>query len=234
MATVVLTDPLVDLADAARREDGFLDRLLWSFPDPVPPRWTDAGVDPTPREAVEALFERLYELQPLQRLEGEPEPRVVRFDEAARALWRAWFDEHTREAQDEAFPPYLRGAWAKMPAQLARLTLILHACADSTEDTVREETVAAAADLVDYFRAHARRAYQRIRRERRSLALRVLQALRASGPLKQSQLQHDVFRRNVSATELLDALTELEACGLVSQHQVTGTGGRSATVWQVA
>src|SRR5205814_10380221 len=26
---------LPDLADAAQRQDGFLDRLLWSFPDPV-------------------------------------------------------------------------------------------------------------------------------------------------------------------------------------------------------
>src|SRR5262249_48351449 len=42
-------DLLPDLADTTQREDGFVDRLLWSYPLPCPDRWSDAEL---PAETV--------------------------------------------------------------------------------------------------------------------------------------------------------------------------------------
>jgi hypothetical protein len=177
-------------------------------------------------------------------------PRVVRLSPPTRELWARWFDDHLQECQSDGLPTYLRGAWAKMPAQLLRLALVLHAClacatpaapaapaaraAELVPDLMGEQTLAAAADLIDYFKAHARRAYRRIRRERRNVALRVLQALRTHGEMNQRALLHDVLKRNVSADELREALEELEEVGLVARREQPSaeTGGRPATLWR--
>src|SRR5207244_3938172 len=41
----VQPDLLGELKDAADRQDGFLDRIVWAYPDPVPDRWTEAEID---------------------------------------------------------------------------------------------------------------------------------------------------------------------------------------------
>jgi hypothetical protein len=71
-------DLLPDLADAAQREDGFVDRLLWSYPDGVLDRWTKAGISPDAISAVEADFERLYRLEGDVDEDDEPVPRTFR------------------------------------------------------------------------------------------------------------------------------------------------------------
>src|SRR5262249_32984346 len=138
------------------------------------------------------------------------------------------------ERAGEGFPRRLRGPWAKLPAQLARLALILHALGDPRSDQVSAETLARAADLLDYFQAHARRAYQHLVQVRRDLATRILPALRERGPLTTTEL-HEVLQRNVTAERLRTTLENLEEAGLVQRETQQGEGrGRPATVWRLA
>jgi hypothetical protein len=138
-------------------------------------------------------------------------PRVIRLSSGAETLWAEWYCEHAAEVADEKFPRQLRGPWAKMPSQFARLALTLHALwSRPVEDEVAEETFAAAADLIDYFKSHARRAYRHLARERRDMATTILAALKEHGPLKQSEFVHDVFKRNVPAERIRAALEGLE------------------------
>jgi DNA-binding HxlR family transcriptional regulator len=225
-------DLLPDLADAAQREDGFLDRLLWSFPGPVADRWTDHAVRPDLEREVGWVFLRLYRLGLSVSGQARPSSTVVRLGPEAAARWKAWYDAHTTETAAETFPRRLRGPWAKMPAQLARLTLILHALSDPMPAEVAVETLGAAIDLIDYFKSHARRVHRHLGQQRRDLAVRVLQALKERGESSQSDLLRDVFQRNVPAERLRAALEQLEDAGLVRRRVDEKEGpGRRATLW---
>ena len=68
---IYLTDPVVtvvggvqpemllQLAEEAGRRDGFLERMLWTFPDSAPSPWTDDSISPATLEGVATLFRQL-------------------------------------------------------------------------------------------------------------------------------------------------------------------------------
>jgi hypothetical protein len=171
-------DRLHLLANAAG-DDGFLARLLLSWPDPMPNGvFNEDEVSDEATEAVCALFELLHGLRYDPGDYDEQLAYEVRFDDEAKQRWRDWFAEHGVET--DAVADVLNGAWAKMPAQLLRLTLILHAI-----DTVRQvkppvglvpaegmhivtavdsrvslRTLESAIALIEYFKAQARRVYR--------------------------------------------------------------------------
>jgi hypothetical protein len=215
-------DLLPELGNSAQREDGFPDRLVWSFPEGLPDQFTEACIAPATEAAVEATFERLYALQ------GD---YLLRFSPAAAALWRAWYDAHAAELAVDTFPARLQGPWAKMPAQLARLTVILHALTVPLTMEVTAETLGHAADLVDYFKSHAKKVYSQLGRQHRGLSLRVLQALKERGEVPQHVLTREVFHGNVPAEQIRAALAELEEAGLAA-HRVLPTEGRPVTLWR--
>lgn len=234
-------DLLGDLADSAGREDGFVDRLLFSYPDPVRDRWTDASVKQATEIAVLKIFEALHGLKPTEGPHGEHQPWTIRLGVGAAAMWRDWYESHATEMGAPSFPANLRGPWAKMPGQLARLALIVHtvdaaARNEDPDDELGETTLAAAADLVDYYKAHARRAHRRINRAKagRDLALVILAALRQGGPTTQDQIRSGMFNRNVDADQLRTSLESLEEAGLVARETgETESGlGRKPTVWR--
>lgn len=232
-------DLLGDLADAAGREDGFVDRLLFSYPDPVPDRWTDASVKQATEIAVLKIFEALHDLKPTEGPHGEHQPWTIRLSVGAAAMWSEWYAAHAAEMGAESFTKSLRGPWAKMPGQLARLALILHAVDaaatnEEPDDELTETTLAAAADLVDYYKAHAKRAHRRIHRAKggRDLALVILAALRDGGPMAQEAIRSRLFQRNVDADQIRAAVETLEEAGLAAREKVQGDTGRPATVWK--
>ena len=160
---------LPDLSDERGREDGFVHRILFSYPNPLPGAWTENEIDPTTIDAAVAVFHTLWELQPDMR-EEEPVPKVCRFTAGAKARWVQWFNEHVREQAGEDFPKYLKGPWAKMEGYCARLGLILQLCRytakESQSEEIDEESMAGAWALIHYFKSHARRVYARLRTTR--------------------------------------------------------------------
>ncbi|MBI4492180.1 MAG: DUF3987 domain-containing protein [Chloroflexi bacterium] len=229
----VQPDLLPDLGDTAQREDGFLDRLLWSFPDPVPDHWSSDEVSEETVQAVEVIFERLYTLEDTTDDNGDAQPLVVRLSRAAQSVWEAWYQAHVAEMASDSFSTRLRGPWAKFPAQLARLALILHMLEAPEVSEVGVGTLTSAITLVAYFKAHAARVYRHLHAERRGLNIRILQALKQQGRVSQSDLLHGVFKRNLPARRLRDELEALAGDGLIVQ-EVEQTGGRPATYWRLA
>jgi hypothetical protein len=57
-------DVLSDLADARRRDDGLLDRVLFTFPEPVPLRWTEASVTEATMAGYAQILAALWQLAP--------------------------------------------------------------------------------------------------------------------------------------------------------------------------
>src|SRR5258707_4473390 len=56
-------DMLSDLSDERGREDGFVHRILFAWPDPMPDRWTERFVQDATNERYLGLFKQLWELK---------------------------------------------------------------------------------------------------------------------------------------------------------------------------
>lgn len=178
-------------------DDGFIDRFLFFYPEPKVPGWSDVSVPDQLRRHYHQLIGRLYRLEPEAR-GGQLRPRPVVLDAAARARFAEWVRRNTREAtqlQEQGSP--LAGPWAKLPQQLARLTLCLHELwrvaryvgkalppdFAVTDEPVNAETVERAIRLVEaYVKPHLRRVYQELDRGPAGAKIeRILQLARKKG-----------------------------------------------------
>jgi hypothetical protein len=155
---------LSEMGEGKGRDDGFLDRFLFTCPEPVPVRWSDEGVPPDLAQAWEWAIRRLWLPGMTLGVDNKPRPWFVRFTPDATACYAAWYDAHNEEAESDDFPAYLRGPWAKMRAYCARLALALDRLAlafdpehDGEPSDVGVESLSRAIILVDYFKAHTRR-----------------------------------------------------------------------------
>ena len=152
-------DVLNELTDERGREDGFIHRILFSFPGRVvTDRWTDAEVSPATLEAFQRVFDTLWNLKGRE---------VIPFTTEGKALWVEWYNDHAMEQEDPSFPDNLRGPWAKMKGYAARLALILHMCRFASGEVASEEvdeySMTGAAALIDYFKSHAKKVYARLK-----------------------------------------------------------------------
>lgn len=160
-------DLLEELTDERGREDGFVHRLMFAYPDPVPRRWTEAAVSQEARTAWKRALDDLWRLTPSTGEDGKPIPVAVRFTDAGKRTWVDLCETHYAEAADPCFPGHLRGAWAKLDGYCARLSLILHelrfVCGEAGEEAVDDTSVTGAWVLVEYLKSHMRRVYRALR-----------------------------------------------------------------------
>lgn len=232
-------DILPDLVEHEARDDGFLDRLLFAYPDLGGDRWTDDGVDEAALAMVEGLFGILYDLDGAEMPSGDVVPRVARLDASAKVLWRDWYDAHAAEYRDERLASSLKGTWAKLPGQLARLALILHVtwavdAAQPVGALIPAETLAAAADLIEFFKEHARAALAEVRTPRPALEDRVLRGLQERGACLTRTIHRDILKGSVKADRLKSTLERLLENGKVTVKDAptTGRGGRPGQIWE--
>ncbi len=165
-------DMLTALPEGQGRDDGFMARLLFAFPDRQAKQYSEQGIPVDVADDWEHVALRLWRLE-MRVVVGKPAPRVVKMTPEAARLWSAWCQAHYAEQEADDFPDSLEGPWGKLEAYAARLALILHLL-DLASDPTRplddlpelpERTIEAAFRLVAYFKAHARRVYAAIGRK---------------------------------------------------------------------
>jgi hypothetical protein len=129
-------------------QDGFVDRILFTYPDVSPAMWSDHAISP------EALSDVLNVFRHLRHEDGHS---VVSLSSEAARAFVAWYDDNQRLTM--AAVPGIAGVYAKLPNQVARLALVLH-CLTYPDDPRRPlsvEVMDGAIELGEYFRAHAHR-----------------------------------------------------------------------------
>lgn len=156
-------DVLGELADEQGREDGFIHRILFTWPEWRPTRWSDDVVSDATRGEYETLARRLRsELQP----QPDGQARLVGLTPEASAALRSFLERELHPALNAA-PVALRGPLAKLVSYTSRLALVIHLCEHvqgrAPSPDVGAEAVEAAAELVRYFASHTARVYQRLR-----------------------------------------------------------------------
>lgn len=158
-------DLLPQLADKGGRADGFLDRILFAFPEPVAGRrWPKRGIPDPAVAAWDRVIDRLATLS----MEPDPDggvdrPHVLGFTPEAEQAWIAWYDAHAAESEDPDLGESLQGVWIKLETYALRLLLIVQllrfACDEASDTEIDAESVGRGILMVDYFKAHARRVH---------------------------------------------------------------------------
>lgn len=214
-------DVLSDLADERGREDGFIHRILFSYPDDLSLDWTDSSISQEAEEGYASIFERLWRLSPGADENGSEIPRVVTLTTKGRQAFVAWIRSHYKEQEDPLLPENLRGPWLKMEGYCARLALILHACRYIAGETkykrVDARSVSGAVALVNYFKNHARRVYPlfRVTQKDRQVERALAWIKKQGGEVTAREIQ----RYNVAGVK-----TRPEAEGLLRALEERGYG----------
>jgi putative DNA primase/helicase len=218
---------LTELADEAGRRDGFVERILWSYPDTAPAEWTEQTISLQAQTAILNLFRKL------RRVSYDP----VRLRGAARAQWVRWYNENARLTAEAS--GLAQGIYAKLPNQAGRLGLILHCLRypdDPAAHLVDRDTLAGAIELAEYFRAHARRVLPNFGStppaRSAGLEARVPRILeRAGGEWVDRGELHKDLGGHTPAEALTEVLTRLESQGSAERRSLS-TGGRPSEQWR--
>lgn len=214
---------LVD--EKGRGEDGFIHRILFSYPDPVPQQWTEETVSEHARNLYDKTFFALRELKP----NPDGSPQVITLADEAYSLWIDCYNQIQTERDALDFPENLQGVWAKMPSQAARLSLIIHCCRLVTKETSSEKvdhkSMAMAWLLTDYFRSHARRVYQQLREDPEDRKIRqVLEWIKKYAPggvTTRELIAARKFRTSDEARTMLETMRKRELGYFIEESGAT-------------
>jgi hypothetical protein len=155
-------DCLRDLWDPRGRADGFLDRFLFAFPEPIRRVYREEGIAAATSKAYWAMTDTLQMI-----LIDPSAKRIITFLPDARAKWDSFCYEHF--AREEQMPTYLRGTWSKLHAYTARFALTLQvadrAAGETKCEDIEVKAVENAIRLTHYFASHAAKAHRHVRRD---------------------------------------------------------------------
>jgi hypothetical protein len=145
-----------------RRESGFLARLLLASPPRRPKKWTTDSVSWTTRDSFGRVLDNLYGLKH-ELVDGRERSRLVRLSRDAETLFVKFFHDHDSEALQHSGD--LAAAWSKLEETAGRLALIVHetrlASGEKLDaDEIDEASMAAAIDLVAWFKHETKRVYR--------------------------------------------------------------------------
>jgi hypothetical protein len=158
------------LPEVKGRDDGFIDRLLFVFPDSTIPAYSEDGINDNLVGEWDRIARSLWD-RPMTESDGRMVPRVVKMNREAANLWTQRCNAHRDEQRADDFRDSLLGPWGKLEAYAARFALVLHLL-DLASDPTRSppddppelprRIIEAAWHLVAYFKSHARRVHAAI------------------------------------------------------------------------
>ena len=154
-----------DQGQGKARDDGFVDRCLFSYPDEVPMDWSWDTVDAELEAEWEVAVRRLWSRQMIYcDREHTNRPFFLDLTDEAKEAWEDFMRAHIKETLAPDFPSYLKGPWSKFRTHCARLCLTLDQlwwAYDPTSgdglDRIGAVSIGRAAKLMPYFKSHFRK-----------------------------------------------------------------------------
>lgn len=155
---------LPSIADG--NDDGWLDRICFSYPEPVKEKrkWREAEISQDAIAAWEMIVRRLWSRQMIVE-QGRSRPFYVHLTEGGREAWARWYDAHAEEvSQMGAERKWLAGPWSKLEGFCLRIALILSQLEQANSEQhnfqpwdVDGFAIERAARVVSYLKDHFRR-----------------------------------------------------------------------------
>jgi hypothetical protein len=153
-----------NLSTEETKENGFLDRLLLSYPEATVEYYTDEEMNYDAirwySETITAFFRKVKSSQ--QRLEGEIEAFCVKFDLDAKKEWVRIFNRITDNQNDDEENQYLKSMYPKQKSYVPRFALLIHVFKTFFEDfkgvsSIDADSVLKAEKLSNYFVNNAKK-----------------------------------------------------------------------------
>ncbi|APH06626.1 YfjI family protein [Bacillus weihaiensis] len=141
-------------------DDGFIDRFLFCYPDPVPSKWTDEDVS---EEVIERYCDVIYKLY---NSFNEERPKKVYLSSEAKKAFSIWYDVTEDETNVSDFPEMLKGVWKKLKGLHPRIMLIIHMLKWASNpnqvkiDLIDREIVYYTNYIMEYFKTQAKKVFQ--------------------------------------------------------------------------
>ncbi|PGX73780.1 YfjI family protein [Priestia megaterium] len=210
--------------------DGFIDRFLFCYPDPLPANWTDDDVSGDVVNHYCKIINQIYYSL------NEETPKLICFNNKAKAIYTMWYDETERETTEAGFPSTLKNVWKKIKGLHSRILLIMFLIkwADNPEsikiDYVDEESVMYTNYIMDYFKAQARKVFQLTQSsEEDKKAIKLIDYVKNKGDKHEKGLcirinslnQGKVFGRNTNIKVINATINRIESQGLGEVQYLT-------------
>ena len=210
--------------------DGFIDRILFSFPKPIPDKWTENEVGDTIINAYCDLYDDLFALEAL-RDGTQIIPKDLRLSPSAKKGFIMYYDANVSDIETEA-NPMLKATFKKIEAYMARFSLILQLCKDPQSQIIDEKSIEAAAVLAEYFKSHARKVYAHINGTQiNDKILRAVAALRSHGePMTLRECYTKKVANCKNAAEAKQLFRELKKQGYGKMAEIKSSSGGRPTI----
>lgn len=148
------------------KDNGFLDRMLLSFPDAKVEEYNDNEMDYSLIQWYSDTIIRFYQgvktAMTKRNTDGEIEPLRVRFSNEAKIEWKRIYNRITNEQNSDEENEYLKSMYPKQKSYIPRFALIIHYFESNFDETVdcrfiSKESMLKAEKLSDYFVMNAKK-----------------------------------------------------------------------------
>lgn len=218
----------------SNESDGFIDRILFSFPEPITDCWVEDSVSPVVLAAYKKLYDDLYDLSADNVSGIQTKPLVLDFSKEAKKGFINFYSQNISDINSEVNPT-LKSTFKKIEAYTARFALLLQLCHKPESLLVEAQAVEGAAILGDYFKAHSRKVYAHLNGGKiDDRILKAVEIMRSHGneiTLRECYTKGIVGCKSAaSATKLFNDLKEA-GYGTVLQVK-NASGGRSTVIFR--
>lgn len=143
------------------KANGFVDRMLLSFPDLKVEQYNEKEMDPDMIEWFDSFVLQFYDAVKnhivQMNIEDEIEPHIVRWSDEAKKEWIRIFNETTLTQNDDSENEYMKSMLPKQKSYIPRFALLINSLTTFIEGrtdevlTISKESILAAEKLSKYF-----------------------------------------------------------------------------------
>lgn len=148
------------------KDNGFLDRMLLSFPDAIVDEYNDNELDETLlnwyKEAIIYIYDSIKQSIRRDLEDGNIDPYIAYFTDEAKTEWKRIFNEFTGFQNNDEENEYLKSMYPKQKSYIPRFALILNTLESIYERQeisrmITKESILKAEKLSKYFVANAKK-----------------------------------------------------------------------------
>lgn len=159
VAGTIQTGVLDELAKNGRKQNGFIDRILFVMPEGIKKQyWSEGEIETSLIETWDQIITKLHTTQLKLDDAAIPLPKRLRFNKAGKEFLLQWQKTNTDQCNDIE-DEIISGIYSKMEMYVVRFALILQllkwACDVEGRDEIGVEAVEGAIKLVEFFKIQA-------------------------------------------------------------------------------
>jgi hypothetical protein len=148
------------------KDNGFLDRMLLSFPDAKVEMYNENEMHPSDIQWYSDTIVRFYQQVKNKQIkrdnEGKIVSQVVRLKQEAKIEWKRIFNKITAQQNNEEENEYLKSMYPKQKSYIPRFALLIHLFECYFQDNpnyfeITKESILKAERLSDYFVMNAKK-----------------------------------------------------------------------------